>query len=298
MVMELALVFQGGGGKGAYEIGVWKALRELGLEHVFKSVIGTSVGALNALLFGQQNIQMAERIWKELSPEKVLSAHGGEKNAFASQSGLRILLDVNITGVLQKQVYVCCSHVTRKAVSDNVFSLWGDSGEGKCLFPERGLFGIHLDESITPEYIKLNGLSKEKQIQYLLASAALPAVYESVSIDGKQYRDGGIIEEHNLPFMKALELGYKKVLAVSLDKGCPEIKNISGNQVYILKPSVSLGEFVDGTLDFDAQNAIWRMERGYRDFMEQREEIVRFIGNAANSLRMPGYIRDRFKKMV
>ncbi len=296
--MELALVFEGGGGKGAYEVGAWKALRELNLENAFKSVLGTSVGALNALLFGQQKIDMAERIWREISPGKILSAHGGEKRSMASQEGLRILLDVNITGTLQKQVYVCCSRVTRKTISDDRFSLWGDSGKDGGLFSGGGFFGVHVDETITPEYIKLNGLSKEKQIQYLLASSAIPAVYESVSIDGKEYRDGGILKEHNLPFMKAFELGYRKVLAISLEEGVSGQRTIDGNQVYILRPSVSLGDLVSGTLDFDAQNAMWRMECGYRDFMEQKDEIIRFVGSTSNSLRMPGYIRDRFRRMV
>lgn len=165
-------------------------------------------------------------------------------------------------------------------------------------FLEAVFFGVHVDETITPEYIKLNGLSKEKQIQYLLASSAIPAVYESVSIDGKEYRDGGILKEHNLPFMKAFELGYRKVLAISLEEGVSGQRTIDGNQVYILRPSVSLGDLVSGTLDFDAQNAMWRVECGYRDFMEQKDEIIRFVGSTSNSLRMPGYIRDRFRRMV
>ena len=70
--MSAALVFAGGGGKGAYEIGVWKAMHELGLEEEFTSVIGTSVGALNALLFGQEDYVVAEKIWRELHPGKIL----------------------------------------------------------------------------------------------------------------------------------------------------------------------------------------------------------------------------------
>lgn len=42
--MKRVLVFGGGGSKGAYEIGVWKALDELGLH--FDAVCGTSIGAL------------------------------------------------------------------------------------------------------------------------------------------------------------------------------------------------------------------------------------------------------------
>ena len=60
---EYALVFSGGGAKGAYEIGVWKALIELGLSDKITAISGTSVGALNALLFGQGDYEIAEKTW-------------------------------------------------------------------------------------------------------------------------------------------------------------------------------------------------------------------------------------------
>ena len=48
-----ALVLSGGGGKGAYQIGVWKALRKL--HYKIDIVTGTSVGALNAVLVTQKS---------------------------------------------------------------------------------------------------------------------------------------------------------------------------------------------------------------------------------------------------
>ena len=69
----VALVLGGGGGKGAYQIGVWKALRELGVERNVTAVTGTSVGALNALLFATGNYELAESIWSNLSTEQILT---------------------------------------------------------------------------------------------------------------------------------------------------------------------------------------------------------------------------------
>jgi len=51
MIVSLALssvglVLSGGGAKGGYEIGAWKALIDLGIE--IGGVYGTSVGSLNA----------------------------------------------------------------------------------------------------------------------------------------------------------------------------------------------------------------------------------------------------------
>lgn len=69
----IGLVFAGGGGKGAYEIGVWKYLQEVGLDRYVRAVSGTSVGALNAALFAGSNYQTAEKLWLNITKEKVLS---------------------------------------------------------------------------------------------------------------------------------------------------------------------------------------------------------------------------------
>mgnify|MGYP001006247442 CR=1 FL=1 len=50
-----AIVLGGGGSNGAYQIGVWKALKELKIK--FHAIIGNSVGALNATLFIQNEYE-------------------------------------------------------------------------------------------------------------------------------------------------------------------------------------------------------------------------------------------------
>ena len=44
----LAVVLSGGGAKGAYQIGVWRALRKLNIK--YDIITGTSVGALNGAM--------------------------------------------------------------------------------------------------------------------------------------------------------------------------------------------------------------------------------------------------------
>jgi len=70
---KIGLVFSGGGGKGLYEIGVWRAMERLGLAKNIVAVSGTSVGALNAALFAQGNLAKAEEVWMNMSPSDVLS---------------------------------------------------------------------------------------------------------------------------------------------------------------------------------------------------------------------------------
>ncbi len=45
------LVLAGGGAKGAYQIGAWKAMREIGVE--IEMIAGVSIGAINGALIAQ-----------------------------------------------------------------------------------------------------------------------------------------------------------------------------------------------------------------------------------------------------
>lgn len=61
---KIGLVLAGGGGKGAYQLGVWKFFKEIGLDEHIEVVSGTSVGALNAILFSLENYENCEKLWK------------------------------------------------------------------------------------------------------------------------------------------------------------------------------------------------------------------------------------------
>ena len=68
--MKRALVLGGGGSKGAYEIGVWKALDEL--EEKFDIVCGTSIGAMIGVLYVQQEYEKAYHLWADLTIDDVM----------------------------------------------------------------------------------------------------------------------------------------------------------------------------------------------------------------------------------
>ena len=68
---ETALVLGGGGAKGAYEIGAIAALNDLGIRA--GSVYGTSVGALNAAMYAQDDMTTAEALWSSIRLSDVVS---------------------------------------------------------------------------------------------------------------------------------------------------------------------------------------------------------------------------------
>ena len=67
---EYGIVLEGGGAKGAYQIGAWRALREAGIR--IKGAAGTSVGALNGALICMDDFEKAERIWENISYSRVM----------------------------------------------------------------------------------------------------------------------------------------------------------------------------------------------------------------------------------
>ena len=61
---EYGLVLEGGGARGAFQIGAWRALREAGIR--IRGVSGVSVGALNGALICMDDLEKAENIWENM----------------------------------------------------------------------------------------------------------------------------------------------------------------------------------------------------------------------------------------
>ena len=72
---EYGIVLEGGGARGAYQIGAWKALKEAGIR--IKGISGASVGALNGALMCMDDLEKAEHIWENISYSKVMDVDDG-----------------------------------------------------------------------------------------------------------------------------------------------------------------------------------------------------------------------------
>jgi len=86
---KIGLILCGGGGKGAYQIGVWKALREYGYESQIAGLSGASVGALNSALFAQGDWNNAEDVWLQVTQSDFL--HIKDKARLLAQTTSGIL---------------------------------------------------------------------------------------------------------------------------------------------------------------------------------------------------------------
>ena len=83
-----AFVLSGGGSRGAYELGVWQALRELGIPiHI---AAGTSVGALNGAMVAQDDFELAVRLWNELETHMVFDLDEKKEKHQLCKMGIHI----------------------------------------------------------------------------------------------------------------------------------------------------------------------------------------------------------------
>ena len=90
---KVGLVLSGGGAKGAYEVGVWKALDIMGILPYIDGIYGTSVGALNAALLDTCGTWEAQNIWLNfkksdffnVSTDKSYAAQTGPNKKFSTE---------------------------------------------------------------------------------------------------------------------------------------------------------------------------------------------------------------------
>lgn len=239
---ETGLVLNGGGGKGAYQIGVFDALRESGLNDLVTMIAGSSAGALNMCLFAYEDENIGREIWSNITPEQFvdpeLSMIDGVEG-FVSRDGLLELID---------------GYVDLNKVSKCPIDMYASVTEYDSVGAGSGI----------SRYMKINGKTPEEIKQILLASSAMPYIYEPVKIDGLMYRDGGMTD--NLPIKALYDRGIRQFIVVLLDKnGKFNTEDYPDCKFLEIRPSMDLGDTVTGTLDFTAKGAKWRMDLGYMD---------------------------------
>ncbi|EYE89097.1 hypothetical protein Q428_04630 [Fervidicella metallireducens AeB] len=103
----------------------------------------------------------------------------------------------------------------------------------------------------------------ELKKKVLLASAAIPVIFESIEIDGEWFVDGGANGD-NIPVKPLEKEDLDCIIIIHLSNNPATINNYKGDVIEIF-PSKHLGGLIDGTLDFDSQSVNERIELGYYD---------------------------------
>ena len=244
---KIGLVLSGGGARGAYQIGVWKALKDCGIE--IGGVYGTSVGALNSMAVAMDKFEDARELWLKIDFDKIVidgtdgslieKAIGALKSGGFDPAPLR-----KNFGRLLKEEDV------RKAVVDI------------------GIVTYSLS-NMEPRELFIEDIPKGELEDYILASANHP-VFKREQIGLEKFIDGGIYR--NIPVNMALSRGFKEIIIVDLGPkrirdilSLVSLKRLDEVKHLVIKPR----EFYGDVLDFDPEVSRDFMKEGYLDCLSE-----------------------------
>ncbi len=231
---KTALVLGGGGSRGAYEIGVWQAVRELGIP--IDIVTGTSAGAINGALIAQDAFDLAVSLWREIDTSMVFGMEIKDilVNAGIDNSKLKELLH---------------QYIDEEAIRKSPV--------------EYGLVTLELP-SLAPKMLMKEDIPEGMLVDYLMAGSTLFPAMKPHEIDNLKYVDGGFTD--NLPVGLALDHGAAYVIAVDLEAvGVIRRKRLNDAEfIRIIQCPWDLGNF----LIFDKLNSRKIMRLGYLDTLK------------------------------
>lgn len=256
------LVLGGGGAKGAYQIGVWRALEEMGI--TFEMISGTSVGALNGGLIVQGDIERAEKMWQSIATEKILSLPSTESRTH--YTAVQLMNDIQ--------------QLTLKAIQGKGVSTEPLLNLIKSLIiPEKMLqsqYDFFIITTALPtmeeKILSLKEMIKEDLPLWLLASSSFFPAMAACLIDEVYYVDGGY--RNNVPRDILINHGAQDLIVVDVDgPGITKPTKIpkTVTEIY-LKSSWSLGN----VLLFDGNRSSWNMALGY---LETKKAYGQYAGN-------------------
>ena len=246
------LVLEGGGTKGAYQIGVYRALMESGVE--IGGVAGTSIGALNGAMIVQGDYEKAYELWHDITYSMIINAKeediermsqlkwGREDISFVKDKLKSLLVGRGFDiGPFRESLETYINeYKIRKSKMDF------------------GIVTINLSER-KPIHIFKEEIPEGKLNDYLMASSYLP-VFKAERIDGKLYLDGGFYD--NLPFGMLKDKGYKDLILVRTHaKGLVRRLDLGDSNSIIISPNEDLGR----TLDCDTNRTRYNLKLGYYD---------------------------------
>jgi NTE family protein len=230
------LALEGGGAKGAYHIGVAKALLENGCE--FDGYVGTSVGAVNAALLAQGDFEKALELWENISMEQIFDED-------EQQLGLKGLSRIFGEGGVSTE--------KMKAFFERYIDEDKLRGSGK----DFGLVTMSVTER-KPYELMLEDIPRGQLISYIMASAAFPG-FKPETIDEKLFVDGGVY--NNCPVSLLDAKGYDEIVAVRTNAPGVLRKLKDMSKVRVISPRTDLGYM----MLFNAENSAANIRLGYCD---------------------------------
>jgi NTE family protein len=192
--IKRALILSGGGGRGAYQVGVWRRLQEIGWQP--DMVCGTSIGSINGALIGSGwDAGRLQAFWESLD----------RKRAFRVSLWRRIKYRIN---------RLLGRHPNFPALLDNgpLRQTLSEAIDVQRLRDDQPRVAVAATNVCRARLEYFSG--EQLSVDHIVASCSIPVFFPWCEIDGELYWDGGVMA--NTPIFPALEAGATEILVVLL----------------------------------------------------------------------------------
>lgn len=276
----IGLVLSGGGAKGVYQIGAWKALCEFGYDNYIDIYSGSSIGAINSFLIQTMDWKEASDIWLNYDLSKVFFTDGADPDSLAKA----------IRMILSGKKVEFDSLFTRDGFIEMIDTIGLDKLHGKVLDTYVTVANVtEIPEDVRALKTAMDwyrgrktGITQYVHIRrpetgfikdILLATSAIPIIYPPEKIGSQYYVDGAINDA--LPVYPLNVRGINAIIAISCDKtNYQALKRKYPNIDFLLiQPSRYLGNLINGTLNFDKKKLIETYQLGYDDVVRAINRI-------------------------
>lgn len=251
LTKEYGIVLEGGGARGAYQIGAWKALKEAGIK--IRGIAGTSVGALNGALMCMDDYENAQEVWENISYSRIMDVDDEVMGQlFSGKLSVSEFNSLLFSTMKERGIDVT---PLRELIAEHVDVekiLNSPTGFYVLTFSVDEMKELDIDmKTLEPEYIP----------DILLASAYIFPLFKNEKLHGKMFIDGGVI--NNVPLGSLVDRGYEDIIMIRI-YGIGREKKVKlpeGTSVYSVEPRVDLGNIIE----FDSEKSRLNMKIGYYD---------------------------------
>ncbi len=256
---NIALVFSGGGARGAYQVGVWQALIDLGISERIAGAYGTSVGAINGAAFVQQDIQLAKDIWSSLSYQRVFADFNEDTRSVRPRK--RYYKWVKGTIRNRGMDVTPLKDLLRRSLNE-VSIRSSPLSFGLVTYDLTNRSALYLTKPDIPQ---------GTLVEYIIASATFPT-FQPHRIGNRKYIDGGIVDNRPVGFL-ARDTSVDTIICVDVTMArhfWMNKKSGGRHRMIYVRPSRLLGS----PLAFRKDKILRNLLMGYDDAMEQLSDQI------------------------
>ena len=273
----IGLILSGGGARGAYQIGVWEAMRTLGLHQHLRAVAGVSIGAINGAFIIQEleieKPEFAKNRWKEAAPGAIFSALPDHLEKLGWNDYLQFGLDT------LKHLKVRIEPF-KKRLFENTEEETIRASKIRLVIAAWNLLKMRT------ETFRIADIPNSKLAQYIMASASFPT-FGPEKIGSNYYLDGGIGNNLPMPLIMddpdidwGIAVDVASFLRYRPSQYLMEAKY--KDRVFVIRP----GKNIPSPVDFSNAAALEMLEVGYEEGLEQLKGLEEFLGEK----KMEGYL--------